>query len=372
MQKLLLKVAIFLAYVVFAGWSAWMTATSIQLKWMNQMPIWFVIIMVFTISLLAGWLLSNYVIKELRNPINPSKSRFFFALLGFLLFWGISFMTNVHYNVIQEHGVSNLHGQLSDFKSYLNKHSKEAAATIKEEQDKAIQTFEQNIHVQRQRFVDELGNPLSGGSLVGFGPQAKSRLQDIEQTLATSAKLYGDSFDYNKSLYKSDKEDDEYGNFHGRKEVNEIVKPHFTERIDHAVELHKKAIISYYQNKIDEIANNQNLLRMVSKYEESLNKLEENPSTSYIEYYNFYQAMDKQLLSQAKDYLTANEIYKTKDGEKVLVGYRVYPSNRMFNFWDVWKDWFNGSLPDNISLAGQFAWSIIVDAVAFILICLIF
>lgn len=369
MQKLLLKVAIFLAYVVFAGWSAWMTATSIQLKWMNQMPIWFVVIMIFTISLLAGWLLSNFVIKELKNPINPSRSKFFLALIGFLMFWGISFMTNVHYNVIQEHGVSNLHGQLSDFKKYLTKNSKEAATTIKTEQEKALQTFEQNMHILSGRFYGELQKEIGNGTLRGFGPNAKNILIETEQTLSASAKLYGDNFDYNGDLYKGD-EDDAFSRYRGYKQVNEIVIPHFREKINSAVEMHKKAIILFYQNKIDELANNQSLLKMVAKYEESLNKLEENPSTSYIEYYNFYQAMDKQLLSQAKDYLNANEIYKTKDGDKVLVGYHVYPSNRMFNFWDVWSDWFNGCLPSNISLAGQFVWSLIVDAVAFILICL--
>ena len=65
MKRLLFKIVLFLAYSVFAGYSAWMTATSVQLKWMSQMPIWFVFIMIFIIALFAGWCLDNSI-KELK------------------------------------------------------------------------------------------------------------------------------------------------------------------------------------------------------------------------------------------------------------------------------------------------------------------
>lgn len=371
MKHLLFKVALFLAYSVFAGYSAWMTATSVQLKWMSQMPIWFVFIMIFIIALFAGWCLDNSI-KELKNPTNPSKVRFFLNLLGFIVFWTFSFMTNVHYNVIQEYGENNLSAQLADCKRYLVANSDEALAKVEDEKASAIKNFEDKIYIQRQKFVDELLNEQGGGELVGFGPSAKGILKDIEDVFNKSANIYGEDFDYKGKLYTG-QEDDAYSRYHGRKEVNEIVKPHFTDRIDRAEEKHKEAIIAYYQKKIAVIKDNQHHLETVTFYENKLDSLKSQGNSSYSEYFKLYKSMDEYLLSKVEGYKESNLIYvKDKDGNNVFEGYKIYPSDRMFNFWNVWKDWFNGYLPTHISLAGQFIWSIIVDLIAFILICLIF
>ena len=379
MRSLLFKVALFLAYSVFAGYSAWMTATSVQLKWMSQMPIWFVFIMIFIIALFAGWCLDN-AIKQLKNPINPSKTRFFLNLIGFLVFWTFSFMTNVHYNVIQEYGESNLSAQLADCKRYLIANSDEALAKVEAERSAALKDFEDKIFVLRKKFVDELLNEQGGGILYGFGPNAKTILKELEEVIKKSSKTYDDSFDYNNALYKSP-DDDAYSRYHGRKEVNEIVIPHFTDRIDRAEEKHKKAIVAFYQKKISIIKDNKGHLNTVAQYEKMLEKLTKDNNGNYSEYFKFYKSMDKYLLSKVAGYKESNIKYqKDKDGNeivdkkgnKIFDGYKIYPSDRMFNFWDVWKDWFKGYLPEHISLVGQFIWSIIVDVIAFILICLIF
>lgn len=371
MKNFLFKVALFLAYTVFAGYSAWMTATSVQLKWMSQMPIWFVLIMIFIIALFAGWFLNNSI-KELKNSINPSKVRFFLNLLGFIVFWTFSFMTNVHYNVIQEYGESNLSAQLADCKRYLDANSDKALAKVQDERDGAIKNFEDKIYIQRQNFVDELLNEQGGGDLVGLGPKAKTILKEIEEIFNKSAQIYGDEFDYNGNLYTG-QEDDAYSRYHGRKEVNEIVKLHFTDRIDRAEEKHKKAIIAFYEKKITAIKDNQYHLETVAFYEKKLDSLKMQGNSSYSEYFKLYKSMDEYLLSKVEGYKDSNLIYvKDKDGNNVFEGYKIYPSDRMFNFWNVWKDWFKGYLPVHISLAGQFILAIIIDLVAFILICLIF
>lgn len=371
MKHFVLKVALFLAYSVFAGYSALMTAISVQLKWMFQMPIWFVFIMIFIIALFAGWCLDNSI-KELKNSVNPSKVRFFLNLLGFIVFWTFSFMTNVHYNVIQEYGESNLSAQLADCKRYLIANSDEALVKVEEEKKAAIKNFEDKIYIQRQNFIDELLNEQAAGSLVGFGPNAKTILKEIEEIFIKSANTYDDTFRYNGTLYTG-QEDDAYSRYHGRKDVNEIVKTHFTERIDRAEEKHKNSIENYYLKKINTIKDNQNHLKTVAFYENKLDSLKSQGNNSYSEYFKFYKSMDEYLLSKVEGYKKSNLIYtKDKDENKVFNGYKIYPSDRMFNFWDVWQDWFKGYLPVHISLAGQFIWAIIVDLIAFILICLIF
>lgn len=370
MKQLIKKIALFLAYCIFAGYSSWMTATSVQLKWMSQMHILFVFVMVFIIALFAGWCLTN-VIKELKNSINPSKSRFFINLLGFLLFWTFSFMTNVHYNVIQEYGKNNLNAQLADCKRYLIANSDEALAQVEKDRDIAIKSFTDKIFKLRQQFVGELLNELSGGELVGFGPSAKSILQEIESIINKSANIYDDNTGYISYLYNGER-DDAYSRYHSRKDVNEIVKPFFTDRIDEAESKHKAAIVAYFQKQINVIRDNKEYLNTVAWYENELKKMEANGSSDYSEYYRFYKSMDENLLSKVDGYKNSNLIYvKDKEGKEVFKGYKIYPSDRLFNFWNVWKDWFKGELPEHMSLAGQFIWAGIVDVIAFILISLI-
>ena len=371
MKQLIKKIALFLGYAVFAGYSSWMTATSVQLKWMTQMPVWFVFVMVFIIALSAGWCLGN-VIKELKNSINPSKFRFTINLIGFMVFWTFSFMTNVHYNAIQEYGESNLSAQLADCKRYLIANSDEALTKVENQRDAAIKRFADNMHILRQAFVNEALNESGGGQLVGLGPKAKEKLKDIEVYLNKSAKLYNDAFNYTSNLY-NETNDNAYSRFHGRKEVSEIVKPHFSERIDRAEDMHKKAIEAFYQKQINAIKDNKGHLNTVAQFEKMLQRMKMDGNNSFEDYYSFYKSMDENLLSKVSGYKEKNIKYvKNEERKMVFNGYNVYPSDRMFNFWDVWSDWFNGYLPDNISLVGQFLWAAIVDVIAFILVSLIF
>lgn len=370
MKQLIKKIALFLAYCIFAGYSSWMTATSVQLKWMSQMHILLVFVMVFIIALFAGWCLTN-VIKELKNSINPSKFRFFINLLGFLLFWTFSFMTNVHYNVIQEYGKNNLSAQLADCKIYLIANSDKALAEQERDRDMAIKSLTDKIYNQRQDFLREILNPSENGQLDGLGPKARSILKEIEATLNKYANLYEDDFNYSKSIY-DDKRDRDYSRYHSRRDIDEIVRPVFMGNIDRAENILITAIKSFYQKQINKIKDNKEHQNTVAWYENELKKLEANGSSDYSEYYRFYKSMDENLLSKVDGYKNSNLIYvKDKEGKEVFKGYKIYPSDRLFNFWNVWKDWFKGELPEHMSLAGQFIWAGIVDVIAFILISLI-
>lgn len=95
-QKLLGKIACWCGYCLFAGYSAYMTAKSIAMSFEMNDSVLVVFIFVFIVALLAGWCLT-LVIGELQNRFNPNRMRFLGGLFGFLLFWGVSFATNVHY-----------------------------------------------------------------------------------------------------------------------------------------------------------------------------------------------------------------------------------------------------------------------------------
>lgn len=370
MKQLLFKVALFLAYSVFAGYSAWMTATSVQLKWMSQMPIWFVFIMIFIIALFAGWCLDN-VVKELKSS-EPKKVRFVLNLIGFVVFWTFSFMTNVHYNVIQEFGEKNLNAQLVSCKQYLEKNSEKKVEEVEQLRDKMIKEFEDRVDTEKGKFRDELLNAYGiQGELVGFGPSAKTILKDIGNIFSESAKRYNEDFDY--KIY-DEKRDDVYSKFHSRADVNNIVlNQHFEPIIRDAKQKHVDVIRDFYNKQIRSIKDNKELLKKVAQYDKMLQDIESRGGKDYSEYYRFYQSMDKHLLSRVDGYKNTLLLYeKSKNGYDVFKGYTVYPSDRMFNFWNVWSDWFNGYLPISISVAGQFVWAIIVDVIAFILICLIF
>ena len=58
MKHITVKIALFLGYAIFASWSAYMTATSIHLKWLSEMPFALAFTMIFIISLVAGWCLT--------------------------------------------------------------------------------------------------------------------------------------------------------------------------------------------------------------------------------------------------------------------------------------------------------------------------
>ena len=64
-------------------------------------------------------------------------------------------------------------------------------------------------------------------------------------------------------------------------------------------------------------------------------------------------------------------VFEESVKSRKLDGYVVYPSDRMIDFVNVWKDWFNGYMPEDVSLAGKMPLALIFDIVAFVLICLI-
>ena len=116
--KLLKKLACWVGYCLFAGYSSYMTAKSVAMSFELNEQIIAVFIFVFIVALLAGWCLS-ITIEELQNRFNPSKARFIGGILGFLLFWGVSFATNVHYMLMSKDGLRVVTAELGVYKTYV-------------------------------------------------------------------------------------------------------------------------------------------------------------------------------------------------------------------------------------------------------------
>lgn len=293
----------------------------------------------------------------------------------------MSFMTNVHYNVIQEKGATYLSAQLEHCKRYLQDNDQKAIEIQESEKHKASIMFENNIFKLYSDFEKEMRNESGvNGGLVGLGPKSIGILESIERALNNSARLYNDDYDYTGSLYNKVTDGGLIGK-HDRRIVEESIKM-FAERINVVTVKHNKAIEYFYDKRISNIKSNKKYLKDVAYYEKEIVKLDTtNDSDNYVKYYDLSKSMDKNLFSKVSGYKESYEIYKKdkngkyvtdNNGNKIVIGYKdVYPSSRLFDVMNMWHDWFSGDLPDEVSLSGQFLWSVIVDVMAFILICLI-
>lgn len=365
MRQLLIKIALFLGYSIFACWSAYMTAMSIHLKWLSEMPFILAFIMIFIISLVAGWCLTN-VIKQLKNSINPSKSVFVINLLGFLLFWGFSFMTNVHYSLVTQHGYDNINRQLQSCISYLKQKTDVADAEFNGMKTSKKENLKAEVTKIMNDFHKSLNDTRDNHS--GFGDECIGYLKAIQQVFVSDTTYYHDKFDYVIFDEKYDSGDIGETRYNRFSELQDK----YDKRIQQCLNQKYEVIDRYYDA---ERANNDILketLTLAKRIEkESLPQIKD--SKSFKTYYECYDKDLSKLLGKMPLEYTKSML-KTKmdqNGNEVFDGYVVYPSDRMFDFVNVWKDWFNGYMPEDVSLAGKMPLALIFDIVAFVLICLI-
>lgn len=381
MRQLLLKGGLWLAYALFAGISAWMTATALQLNWFpveKSLQLFMFIIMfvvAFIVGLFAGYCL-DLAIKEFKNHINPNKLKFVVCLFGFLFFWSISFMTNVHYMIIGQHGVANLSGQLADVDEFLVRNSAEKKDSIENKRDAEIKAFEDELDQQTIVFCNRMKGVIND-NIVGLGPNAKDDLKRIKSIFDRYAKRYNDTYDYGEIIYPK-QGDKRLESITDRIGINQIVIPHFVDQetkngtIDQAKKKMLETIQKAYKVKIEYTEKNDSLRGIAQKLNKKLAEISKDKKGGYTNCYNFFTEMNDELITKVNGYKeTIGKYEKDGNGENTFVGYRIYPSERMFDVLSVWEDWFSGDLPGNISLARQFTLSIAFDAIAFILICII-
>lgn len=367
-KSLITKIACWIGYCLFAGYSAYMTAKSVSMTY-EMKHFWIVFIFVFVVALIAGFCLST-VIGELQNRINPSKGKFIGGLLGFLLFWGVSFMTNVHYMFMKDDGLKVVSAELGNYKSYIEDQTTRKVNEISDQEHDALQEHSKQMTGLRNDFSDECDKSWDPG----FGRAAVEKLKNIENYLVTTASVYDDRNSYEGTIWREEY-DKGYIGTKGKKQVANI-KAIFTSRINEKDNLRKTAIKEYYNRKLRFIKDYVLIRDFIndSLYIIDLPQLTEIATPDV-----YYQFQKIQLHTNIHDRLDKNDqmeierltkVSKTdnpQDIEKGKFRYRIYPSSRMFNTWNVWEDMFGGRLPKDMKLLGMILLSLIVDIIAYVL-----
>ncbi len=366
--KLIMKIACWIGYCLFAGYSAYMTAKSISMSFELDM-LWLVFIFVFIVALIAGFCLSA-VVGEIKNRINPSKGKFVLGLLGFLLFWGVSFMTNVHYMLMSNNGLQVVSAELGNYKTYVEKITRDKRDQIKEKQEIDIALCEASI----QNYTDEFKRECEASIRPGFGDRAIGYLKDIENYLTSSGGKYNDTYSYKNSIFDEDKDKGDKGK-KGAKEVMSL-KEKYSIRISEKYLRRVNVIKTYYKGQVASIKD----LSLIQEFiNDSLYIVDLPQITDIATPDVYYQFQKVQLHTNIYDRLESNDQQeidrstkesKTDNPQDIENGkfrYRIYPSARMFSTFNVWDDMFHGRLPKDMKLIGWILFSLIVDIVAFIL-----
>lgn len=368
-MKLLKKLACWVGYCLFAGYSSYMTAKSVAMSFELNEQIIAVFIFVFIVALLAGWCLS-ITIEELQNRFNPSKARFIGGILGFLLFWGVSFATNVHYMLMSKDGLRVVTAELGVYKTYVEDYIRSSRTGIKEQEQADIALCEASISTLMDAFVRECDHSL----VPGFGDIAISKLQDIEKEFDRTAGQFNDNYTYVGSIYDENRDKGDRGK-RSRTEIKEI-KNKYTLRILEKLKRRESVIKNFYRQKQSQSKNMDLMAHFIndSLYIVDVPQITEIATPDV--YYQFqklqlqgniFNRLDNidqvKILNSMKESKTGN----VEDIEKGEFRYRVYPSSRMFGTFNVWGDMLNGRLPADMKLIGWILFALIVDIVAFIL-----
>lgn len=364
MKKVITICALFIGYALFAAFSAYFTATSLSLNLMRGTHFALIYILVLVVAILAGASLTMFI-NQIRDPHNPSKSKTILGLLGFLLFWGFSFTTNVHYFFVDKQGFVVLSRELTSCKEYLLLNTEAENRKIDDECRAMKQDVNSQMENQRNLFDRELQNTIDGH--LGFGDKCIQILIATQQLLNQDSVLYHDR---NKYVIWEEETDAGDRGITDRKKFPYLQKK-YGGRIVSETNRKLNVIDRYYQN----LKNNNTLFKELLVACDEL-KAVHLPSVqkdgSVSAYYKYYEYQSGKLTSQMPtDYLEGCRVYKTigkgDKQEKKFDGYAIYPSNRMFETLTVWKDILHGYLPDYMTILQWILISLIIDIVSFVL-----
>ena len=366
--SIIMKIACWVGYCLFAGYSAYMTANSVAMSF-ELTQIWVVFIFVFIVALIAGYCLS-VVIGEMQNRFNPSKSKFALGLIGFILFWGVSFATNVHYMLMSNEGMKVVSTELGIYKNYVEETVQGNKDGIKEKEEADIALCEASV----QNLLDEFKRECESSIRYGFGDRAIGYLKDIEDYFASSGGKFNDQYSYKNSIFDNEKDHGDRGKT-GAREVNAL-KEKYSLRVVERLIRREAVIRNYYRMKVPQTKDLELIKRFIN---DSLYVVDIPQITEIATPDVYYQFSKLQLKGNVYDRLNQNaqseiersmKVSKTDNDEDIDKGkyrYRSYPSARMFSTFNVWDDMMHGRLPNDMKLFGWILFSLIVDLVAFIL-----
>lgn len=356
--KLINKLACFVGYLLFSGFSAYFTASSLSLNLLNGTNLWLVFVLVLVVALLAGWCLTN-VIEELQKHVGASKVVFVFNLIGFLIFWTFSFVTNVHYFFVEKHGYSVLTKELSSAKRYIEENTIKSNKNIEDQKNAAQMTVSASVHANIEAFDRELRNTMEGH--IGFGDACINILNSTESILAKDSKTYNDKNEY---IIFDDVRDAGDRGVTQRSRFTELQTKYAARMLE---QLNKKLAVieNFYDRKKDQNNELTELLEPISELEaKHLPAVLKDGSVDA--FYKYSDQQDGRVISKMP-----NNYSKTcvvKNGEDIK-SFNVYPSKRMFDTVSVWSDILSGRLV-GMTMLQWIIISLIFDIVSFILFCL--
>lgn len=370
MRQIISKVALFLAYALFAGASAYFTSTSLALNMTGGRGIWLIAIMVFLVAIAAGWCLAEFI-KQL-NSMTPSKGKTLFCFLGFLLFWIFSFATNVHFMVGQKYSFNILTAELSNCRDFLTNETKTTNIQVQNERDDYIKTFEAKMADFKVNFSAELRNTTRGR--YGFAQQCIGILKEIETYLYSDTTFLGEPV---TDVYKIWRENEDKG-LKGTVTPNKMdeIYARFNSRMEIAEHLKKNAIKSHFKSRLNSNETYVALLDKVNFLEKTeLPKASRDGSIKAA--YLFYNAHQSKLISQMpNEYTESCIIYKNVGSKEKpdlkMKGYKVYPSSNMFNTGSFIRDVLHANLPQDMKILWWLILSLIVDIVSYVFAYLLF
>lgn len=360
-SNLFTKLSCLIGYLLFAGFSAYFTATSLWLNLLNgsdTWTMWLVFVLVLIVSILAGMCLTN-VIKELHDRVRPSRSAFILNLLGFLIFWAFSFTTNVHYFFVEKHGFSILSKELTSAKHYIEENTSKSNQIIDEQKNTAEMAISAQVKANLDAFDRELNNTIAHNE--GFGEVCINILNSTEDALAKDSKTYGDKNTY---VIFDDVRDSGDRGVTARSRFTGLRTKYAARMVE---QLNKKlsVIENFYENKKDKNVELTELLEPINDLENKhLPAVEKDGSVNA--YYKYNSIQDARVISKMpNDY---NNKCVVKSGDEITK-FNTYPSKRMFDTMSVWGDITAGRLSD-MTMIQWIIISLIFDIVSFILFTL--
>ncbi|MBR1787141.1 MAG: CvpA family protein [Paludibacteraceae bacterium] len=366
--KLIKKVALYLAYALFAGFSAYFTATSLSLNLLHTdgiVSFIIVYLLVFIVAIMAGWCLTN-VIEEFNKTYGASKAKFAFSIIGFLIFWGISFTTNVHFFFIEKHGFSILGQELSSAKNYIVENTDNSNRAIDDQKEQDVKLVQAQVTTNLEAFEKEIESTLKGN--YGFGDACITILNSTEDILTSSNALYDDKNTY--VIYDEINDAGDKGTTQ-RSKIQALYSKYAGKIIQ---QLNKKldVISKFYDRKKNQ---NKDLLKLLQPIADIENNhyprvAQDGSANAYFKCQQYQQinVIDKmtKIPDKASFAETCIEYNSNGDVEKI----NVYPSARMFETMTVWGDMFHHRLPEGMPMIQWIIISLIFDIMAFLLFAL--
>lgn len=370
MRQIITKVALFLAYALFAGASAYFTSTSLALNMTDGRGVWLIAIMVFLVAIAAGWCLAEFI-KQL-NSMTPSKSKTLLCFLGFLLFWVFSFATNVHFMVGQKYSFNVLTTELSSCREFLTNETTTTNTQVQNERDNYIKSFESKMTDFKVNFSAELRNTTRGH--YGFAEQCIRILKDIETYLYSDTAFLGEPA---TNAYKIWRENEDKG-LKGTVSPGRMdeIYTRFVSRMEMAEQLKKNAIRTHFQSRLN---SNKTYVALLEKanYLENAQLPAATRDGSITAAYLYYNTHQSKLIAQMPhEYTESCIVYKNKGTKEnpnlKMKEYKVFPSSNMFNTGSFIRDVLHGNLPQNMKILWWLILALIVDVVSYVFAYLLF